>query len=61
MQIHFLLFINYDQQTLEERSKNFSTVDEFTHYFSTDRDVNKVLNIKSTQINLLVILLTGTS
>ena len=47
-------------QTLGERSKNFNTVDEFAHYFSPDRDVNKGINTKSTQINPLVILLTGT-
>lgn len=48
-------------QTLEESSKNFSTVDEFAHYFSPDTDINKGLNTKSTRINPLVILLTAAS
>lgn len=48
-------------QTLRDRSKNLSTVDEFAHYVSPDIDVSKGINTKSTQINPLVILLTGTS
>ena len=48
-------------QTLGERSKNFNTLDEFAHYFSPDRDIKRGINMKSTQINPVVILLTGTS
>ena len=48
-------------QTLGERSKNFNTLDEFAHYFSPDRDIKRGINMKSTQINPLAILLTGTS
>ena len=48
-------------QTLTERSENFNTLDEFAQYFSPDRDIKRGINIKSTQINPLVILRTGTS
>lgn len=55
---HLFIVIN---QTLGERNKASSAVDEFAQHFPPDADATKGLNTKSSQIHPFVIVWTGTS
>lgn len=58
--IFFYLLI-MTNQTLGERNKTFSAVDEPAHCFPPDTDVNKGLSTRSSQKNPFAIVSTGTS